>query len=132
MGYQRINETFNRARQAAGLPDVLLKDFRHEVGCVIAESGQPLHVAQRQLGHSSVRTTEEFYAHHGPEFAVSRAREVLDQRAASCGKNGRQTGGESDSVKKPSKKATHSSSNILDFSELREGVGGGDRIRTDE
>ena len=47
-----------------------MKDFRHEVGRVIAESGQPLHVAKTQLGYSSIRITEEFYATYLPEFAV--------------------------------------------------------------
>ena len=47
-----------------------MKDFRHEVGRVIAESGQPLHVAKTQLGHSSFRITEAFYATYSPEFAV--------------------------------------------------------------
>ena len=44
--YQTINETFSRARAKAGLPWVQLKDFRRELGILIAESGQPLHVAQ--------------------------------------------------------------------------------------
>ena len=75
--YQRINETFNRAREKAGLAWLQLKDFRRAVAITIAESGQPLHVAQAQLGHSSIRTTEKYYAHFSPEFAISRAREVL-------------------------------------------------------
>ena len=85
--YERINETFSRARKNAGQDHIQLKDFRRELGIVLAESGQPLHVAKTQLGHSSIRTTEQFYAHYSPEFAVSRAREVLEKR-------GRQTGGQ--------------------------------------
>jgi len=56
--YQRINETFGRAREKAALPWVQLKDFRRAVAITIAESGVPLHIAQTQLGHSSIRTTE--------------------------------------------------------------------------
>jgi len=87
--YEKINNTFERARKRAGVPWLQLKDFRRELGIILAESGQPLHVAKTQLGHSSVRTTEEFYARYSPEFAISRARDVLEQRG-----NGRKTGGE--------------------------------------
>jgi len=56
--YRQINQTFNRARRKAGLDWLQPKDFRRAVAITIAESGQPLHVAQAQLGHSSIRTTE--------------------------------------------------------------------------
>ena len=123
--YQRINETFNRARKKAGCPDVQLKDFRRELGILIAESGQPLHVAQTQLGHSSVKTTEKYYAHFSPEFALPRAREVMKQRW-------RNSGGQDpdfDTAEHPSKQG---SSKLVDFQAFREASGGGGRIRTDE
>jgi len=123
--YQRINETFSRAREKAGLGGIQLKDFRQELGIVIAESGQPLHVAKTQLGHSSIRTTEEHYAKYSPEFAVSRAREVMEKR-------GRQMGGQDpdpDPSQDPSKQE---SSNLVDFQAFREAKRGGGRIRTDE
>ena len=114
--YQKINNTFERARKKAGLEQVQLKDFRHEVGCVIAESGQPLHVAQAQLGHSSIRTTQEFYAHHSPEFAVSRARTVLNER---CRQDGRQTGGQTTSSELSTKGSQNGSFNLFYFRELK-------------
>ena len=110
--YQTINETFSRARAKAGLPWVQLKDFRRELGILIAESGQPLHVAQTQLGHSSIRTTERYYAHFSPEFAVSRAPEVLEQRW-------RQSGGqdpESDPSQNPLEDRPR---NVVDFQRFR-------------
>jgi integrase len=85
--YERINETFNRARKKVGLDWIQLKDFRRELGIVIAESGEPLHFSQSQLGHSSIRTTEQYYAHFSPEFAVEKARPVLE-------KGWRRTGGQ--------------------------------------
>ena len=60
---------------------------------MMAESGQPLHVAQTQLGHSSIKTTEKYYAHFSPEFAVARAREALENRTDHGRPDGRQTGG---------------------------------------
>ena len=122
--YERINETFARARKQAGLDHIQLKDFRRELGIVIAESGQPLHVAKTQLGHSSVRTTEQYYAMYSPEFAVNRAREVLETRGRQVG----DTGPEIDPSEKPPKAGP---SNILEFKDFKRGSGGGGRIRTD-
>ncbi len=123
--YQRINETFSRARKKAGLEHIQLKDFRRELAIVIAESGQPLHVAQTQLGHSSIRTTEEHYAKYSPEFAINRAREVMGTR-------GRQTGGQDPEPTPSEHPSKQGSSNLVDFQAFREANGGGGRIRTDE
>ena len=114
--YRRINQTFNRARKKAGLDWLQPKDFRRAVAITIAESGQPLHVAQAQLGHSSIRTTEQFYAHFSPEFAVNRAREVLEKRA----KNGRQTGGQHQPPPKNRVEPCHAQkTNVVDFQRYR-------------
>jgi len=123
--YKRINETFSRARKKAGLEHIQLKDFRRELAIVIAESGQPLHVAQTQLGHSSIRTTEEHYAKYSPEFAINRAREVMETR-------GRQTGGQDPEPTPSEHPSKQGSSNLVDFQEFREANGGGGRIRTAE
>ena len=123
--YERINETFDRARTKAGLRSVQLKDFRRELGILIAESGQPLHVAKTQLGHSSVRTTEQYYARYSPEFAVSRAREVMEAR-------GRQVGDTKPDSAPPENLPQGHSRNVLGFEEFKKRIGGGDRIRTDE
>ncbi len=111
--YQRINETFSRARKKAGLDHIQLKDFRCELGIVLAESGQPLHVAQTQLGHSSIRTTEKFYTKFSPEFAVSRARDVLENRGRQVG----DTPQEPPPAEEPPKPRPV---NLLDFQQLRE------------
>jgi len=123
--YQRINETFNRARQKAGCPHIQIKDFRRELGILIAESGQPLHVAQTQLGHSSIKTTEKYYAHFSPEFAVSRAREVMEQRW-------RNSGGQDPDPSPPENPSKRGSSNLVDFQAFKEMKRGGGRIRTAE
>ncbi|MCZ6769562.1 MAG: site-specific integrase, partial [Acidobacteria bacterium] len=123
--YQRINETFSRARKKAGLEHIQLKDFRRELGIVLAESGQPLHVAKTQLGHSSIRTTEQFYAHYAPEFAINRARDVMETR-------GRQTGGQDPYPSPSPNPSKDTASNLVDFQAFREANGGGGRIRTAE
>ena len=114
--YQRINETFNRAKKKAGLDWLQPKDFRRAVAIFIAESGQPLHVAQAQLGHSSIRTTEQYYAHFSPEFAITRAREVLEKRS----QNGRQPGGHDDPGPKNTPKPCHpGKSNVVVFQRFK-------------
>ena len=89
-----------------------LKDFRWELGILIAESGQPLHVAKTQLGHSSVRTTEQYYARYYPEFAVSRAREVMEAR-------GRQVGDTERDSATPENLSQKHSRKLLDFREFK-------------
>jgi integrase len=110
--YERINETFHRARKRAGCPEVQLKDFRRELGIVIAESGQPLHVAQTQLGHSSIRTTEKYYAHFSPEFAITRARKVMEERW-------RNSGGQDPEPTPSEHPSKEGSSNLLVFNDLK-------------
>ncbi len=39
-----------------------------------------MHVIQAMLGHSSVTTTEKYYAHFSPDFAAKRALTVLEGR----------------------------------------------------
>ena len=114
--YERINETFSRARMKAGVVKIQLKDFRRELGIVLAESGQPLHVAKTQRGHSSIRTTEQFYAHYAPEFAINRARDVMETR-------GRQTGGQDPDPSPSPNPSKQGFSNLVDFQEFREANG---------
>jgi hypothetical protein len=109
-----------------------LKDFRREAGIVIAESGQPPHVAQTQLGHSSVKTTEKYYAHYSPEFAVGRAREALENRERGGRPDGRQTGGGAPSGGRDENPPKLRPSNLVDFQPFRRAIGGGGRIRTAE
>ena len=98
---------------------------------MIAESGQPLHVAKTQLGHSSIRTTE-VYATYSPEFVISRTRDVLESRGESCGKSGRHMGGKDPDPEASIEGSKTDSSNLLNFNEFKKAKRGGGRIRTDE
>lgn len=81
----------NKAIAAAGLDwRILPKDLRRNYGITLAESGAEMHIIQAMLGHHSVRTTEEYYAHFSPNYAARRALEVLEGRKQ---RGGRQTGG---------------------------------------
>jgi integrase len=86
--YQNVYVSWYKARTEAGLPWFQVKDLRRQYGIVLSESGAEMHVIQSVLGHSSVATTEKYYAHFSPAFAARRALTVLEGR-------GRKTGGSS-------------------------------------
>ncbi len=60
--FNSIFKSWNRARIAAGLPDVRMHDLRHSMASNMANSGQSLFVIGQVLGHSQPRTTMR-YAH---------------------------------------------------------------------
>lgn len=60
--YTSIFFSWDRARKAAGLPDVRLHDCRHSFASWLAEAGYSLLIISKALGHASSRTTER-YAH---------------------------------------------------------------------
>jgi integrase len=64
--YTSIFHSWDRARKAAGLPDVRLHDCRHSYASWLAEAGYSILIISKALGHSSTRTTER-YAHVGDE-----------------------------------------------------------------
>jgi len=82
--WYNIRKVYNKARKEAGLDWIQIKDLRRHYGIVLSENGAEMHVIQAMLGHSSVKTTEEHYAHFSPHYAARRAFQVLQ---------GRKTGG---------------------------------------
>lgn len=60
--YHSVFFAWNRARTAAGLPDLRMHDLRHSHASRLVEAGYSLWVVSKSLGHSSSRTTER-YAH---------------------------------------------------------------------
>jgi integrase len=59
------------------LEGFLIKDLRRHYGIKLSENGAEMHVIQAMLGHSSVATTEKYYAHFSPNYAARRALQVL-------------------------------------------------------
>ena len=86
--YKNLYKYWYEARENAGMAWFQIKDLRRHFGIILSESGAEMHVIQAVLGHSSVATTEEYYAHFSPEHAAKRALAVLEG-------NGRKTGGQS-------------------------------------
>lgn len=57
----------NRARGKIGRPEYTVHDHRHTAAVHLARAGMPLHLLQRQLGHSNVEQTMR-YARFHPEY----------------------------------------------------------------
>jgi integrase len=59
-----IREAWRRARDAAGFPDLQLRDLRHEAGSRFDEAGVPISYTSRILGHSNLMTTSRYLNTH--------------------------------------------------------------------
>lgn len=90
--WKNCRKVINKAIKASGLEWFRLKDLRRHYGITLSENGAEMHVIQAMLGHSSVKTTEEYYAHFSPHFAARRALEVLEGRKSKSEKSGTQMG----------------------------------------
>jgi integrase len=60
-----------QALKDAGLRDMPLHALRHTAAAAWLLTGHPLIYVQRQLGHASIKTTEEFYGHLEDSFLKS-------------------------------------------------------------
>jgi integrase len=82
--YQRPGNLHRRhllpACAKAGLRGFSWHDFRHTHATLLSDMGEPLKTAQAQLGHASLSTTAEIYAHAVPgsqRAAVERLEKVV-------------------------------------------------------
>lgn len=69
---QRLQRAWMKANLASGLPLINVKNaFRHSLASQLINSGVPIGAISKMLGHSSIETTERFYASLSPETAWS-------------------------------------------------------------
>ena len=68
---------FRRVTKRAGLPRIRLYDLRHCCASHLADQGTPVHIVQRQLGHSSPTVTLRYYIH-----PLRDAQQAVDKLAA--------------------------------------------------
>lgn len=60
--YESIFNSWNTARQQAGMPEVRIHDLRHSFASFLVNAGRSLYEVQRILGHTQIKTTQR-YAH---------------------------------------------------------------------
>lgn len=63
MNGEYLNNTFRNFLKKKGLPGMHIHDLRHANASILINSGVPMKVVSEHLGHSSVKTTEDFYTH---------------------------------------------------------------------
>jgi integrase len=60
---RRMNELFTQALTRAGVPHIRLHDSRHTFATWLLQAGVSLKTVSDQLGHASISTTADIYAH---------------------------------------------------------------------
>jgi integrase len=82
-----LQRRWQRARAAAGLPaELQFRDLRAKAGTDKAEASGDARQAQRQLGHTSVVTTERYLRERlGDRVTPTKGR--IAEKSADCGKN---------------------------------------------
>ena len=63
MNGEYLNNTFRKLLNESGFKGMHLHDLRHANASILINSGVPMKVVSEHLGHSSVKTTEDFYTH---------------------------------------------------------------------
>lgn len=73
-----VNRHFKRHCDKAGLEPIRIHDLRHSHASMLINMGKPILEISRRLGHKSVQTTLDTYAHLYPDKDVDLA-EALDE-----------------------------------------------------
>lgn len=72
----RLTQRFEALVQKAGLPRIRLHDLRHSTATLLIRAGETLKTVQEVLGHSSIRTTGDIYAHVLPDHLRAAAEKL--------------------------------------------------------
>ncbi len=62
-----VTRHVQRVLEQAGLPRMRFHDLRHAAATLLLTMGVPMEVIQKTLGHASITTTANIYAHVMPE-----------------------------------------------------------------
>jgi hypothetical protein len=78
-----VTRAFQAALRRAGLPRQRFHDLRHACATLHLEAGEELLVVSRMLGHSTISTTADIYAHITPamlELTADRMDGILGRK----------------------------------------------------
>ncbi len=76
-----VSHAFPRMLMAAGLPRHRVHDLRHGTASMLIASGVSMKLVAEQLGHSSITTTDRYYAHILPSDLQDAVRRLNRRRA---------------------------------------------------
>jgi hypothetical protein len=71
----RTQDSWDTARQQAGLADVRIHDLRHSFASFLVNAGRSLYEVQKILGHTQIKTTQR-YAHLSQDTLIDAANVV--------------------------------------------------------
>lgn len=74
----RLRIAFNKVKEYAKINDLRIHDLRRTLGTWMLSSGAPIAVVSKKLGHSSIHTTEQVYAHITPDISVKATDDAID------------------------------------------------------
>jgi len=76
--WKECRKAWEKARESVGFPQLQVKDLRRHYAIHLAENGADMHDIQQVLGHASVATTEEHYAHFSPRHSARKVLRILE------------------------------------------------------
>jgi integrase len=74
-----VRKTKNAICKLAGISDLHVHDLRRTLGTWMLSQGVPIGVVSKKLGHSSIRITEQVYAHVLPDVSRHETDRTLDE-----------------------------------------------------
>ena len=86
MGASALSHAYRKIADSCGI-DVRFHDLRHTHASLLLASGVPVHVVRSRLGHESIQTTVDIYAHVLPE---SESSATLERALAVAGRLSKQ------------------------------------------
>lgn len=81
-----VFRTMKMICKMAGISDACIHDLRRTLGTWMLSTGAPIEVVSKKLGHSSIRVTEQVYAHMLPSVSRDATEHALDEMLGDNGK----------------------------------------------
>ncbi len=81
---RNVNRSFKRLLMNAGLPDMRFHDLRHSAASLLLAQGVPMRMITDLLGHTTIGTTADIYAHIAPAMRRETAA-IMDKILAVAG-----------------------------------------------